>query len=266
MLTTLHTPETIYSPRHVPSWLLLAASAGIVNGVGFLVCEQYVTHVTGTATRIGLESHQFGIASEFAVVVVSFLVGAMASVFVILSRLTPDRRPRWATPLLIVTALLAGIGLAGHQGLFGPFGATPEDDPPSHILLALLSLAMGMQSAAVASTTGLAVRTTHLTGPMTDLGIHLASAMIAQGEPRRAALRGAMLRGGKVAAFVCGAALSMPLADHFGYLTFLVPAAFILTSIMLSFVPEWGPSDFPNHATVGIGGPPPTPTVAAADS
>ena len=33
MEITLHTPETIYSPRHVPSWLLLAGAAGTVNGV-----------------------------------------------------------------------------------------------------------------------------------------------------------------------------------------------------------------------------------------
>lgn len=46
MQITLHTPETIYSPRHVPSWLLLACAAGIVNGFAFLMCQQFVTHVT----------------------------------------------------------------------------------------------------------------------------------------------------------------------------------------------------------------------------
>lgn len=55
MNMTLHTPETIYSPRHVPSWLLLSAAAGIVNGFAFLTCQQFVTHVTGTLTRLGLE-------------------------------------------------------------------------------------------------------------------------------------------------------------------------------------------------------------------
>lgn len=83
---TLHTPDTIYSPRHVPSWLFLAGAAGMVNGVAFLICEQFVTHVTGTVTRLGLEWPHDRVAAEYAVIVVSFVAGAVASVVAIQAR------------------------------------------------------------------------------------------------------------------------------------------------------------------------------------
>jgi uncharacterized membrane protein YoaK (UPF0700 family) len=108
-----------------------------------------------------------------------------------------------------------------------------------------LAFAMGLQNAAVASTTGLAVRTTHLTGPTTDLGIHLGAALLSTGDEQRAALRGAALRGGKVVAFMAGAALAVPLTGALGFLALLTSAAFVMVAVVLSFAPAWSPSDFP---------------------
>jgi uncharacterized membrane protein YoaK (UPF0700 family) len=251
MEITLHTPDTIYSPRHVPSWLLLAGAAGTVNGVAFLICEQFITHVTGTVTRLGLELPHVGLVAEYAVIVVSFVGGAAASVVAIQARALRGKRPRWATPLVSVALILVGVAVAGQVGAFGRFGGTYAAEPPPFALLSLLAFAMGLQNAAVASTTGLAVRTTHLTGPATDLGIHLGVACLATGAERRSALRGAALRGGKVLAFMLGAGLALPLAGTFEYLSLLAPAAFILVAAVLSFVPGWSPSDFPFRAGSG---------------
>jgi uncharacterized membrane protein YoaK (UPF0700 family) len=206
MEITLHTPDTIYSPRHVPSWLLLAGAAGTVNGIAFLMCEQFVTHVTGTVTRLGLEFPHAWLVAEYGTVLVSFVAGAATSVVAIQARARRGKRPRWAIPLVVVALILVGVALAGQAGEFGRFGGTHVADPPPVILLSLLAFAMGLQNASVASTTGLAVRTTHLTGPSTDLGIHLGAACLSSGAERRSALRGAALRGGKVVAFMLGRA------------------------------------------------------------
>ena len=251
MEITLHTPDTIYSPRHLPSWFLLAGAAGAVNGVAFLMCEQFVTHVTGTVTRMGLEWLHVGIAAEYAVILLSFIAGAAASVITIQARAQRGKRPHWATPLIAVALILAGVALAGRAGAFGRFGGTHAADPPPVVLLSLLAFAMGLQNAAVASTTGLAVRTTHLTGPTTDLGIHLGTALLATGAERREALRGAALRGGKVVAFMLGASLAVPLVWALGYLALLAPAAFVVVASVLSFVPDGSPSDFPFRAGDG---------------
>lgn len=241
---TLHTPDTIYSPRHIPSWCALACAAGAVNGFAFISCEEFVSHITGTTTRVGLEWHHVGLAIEYALVLFSFVAGAIASVIWIQARAIAGKRPRWATPLRAVALILAGAAIAGHNGYFGPFGGERTGEPP-FVLLSVLAFAMGLQNAAVASTTGLSVRTTHLTGPATDLGIHLGTAFFADGKERRDAFKGAALRMGKMMAFAVGAGLAVPLAERFGYLCLIAPAALVSFAAALSFLPDWGPSDFP---------------------
>lgn len=263
MEITLHTPQTIYTPRHLPSWLLLAGAAGAVNGVAFLECEQFVTHVTGTVTRMGLEWVHIGLLADYLAVFVSFVAGAAASVISIQARAMQGKRPRWAIPLVTVALILVAVAVAGEAGTFGRFGGIHVDDPPPFLLLSLLAFAMGLQNASVASTTGLAVRTTHLTGPSTDLGIHLGVACLSSGDERRSALRGAALRGGKVVTFAMGASLSLPLARSFGFLALLAPAAVILLAALLSFAPEWSPSDYPYKARSDASRPDEEPAEAA---
>lgn len=252
MQITLHTPDTIYALRHIPSWLALACAAGAVNGFAFLSCEEFVSHITGTSTRAGLELRHLGLAAEYTAVLVSFVVGAIASVIWLQARACRGKRPRWATPLRAVALILTCAAIAGHNGYFGSFDGQNSGEPP-FVLLSVLAFAMGLQNAAVASTTGLAVRTTHLTGPATDLGIHLGTAYFASGVERRDAFKGAALRFGKIASFVVGAGLSVPLADRFGYLSLLAPALLILFAAVLSFLPEWGPSDFPLRSRLTAG-------------
>lgn len=244
MQVTLHTPDTIYTPRHIPSWLLLAGAAGFVDGFAFLTCQQFVTHVTGTVTRAGLELPQFGVAAEYGVVFLSFVLGAVAAVVLTRYRAKEGGRDRWATPLLCVVFILVLVAVTGHFGLFGKFGGTLATDPPPVFLLTMLAFAAGLQNATVASTTGMSVRTTHLTGPTTDVGMLLGAACFSAGVERRAALAGAALRGGTVVTFALGAALSLPATGGFGYLALLVPAAFVMVATALSFIPEWSPSDF----------------------
>jgi uncharacterized membrane protein YoaK (UPF0700 family) len=181
----------------------------------------------------------WAVATEYATVVVSFIGGAIISVLWIQARVCRGKQPSWATPLVLVASMLIAVAIGGHFGAFGPFGSQIAADPPPFVLLSLLAFAMGLQNATVASTTGLAVRTTHLTGPATDLGIHLGTACFAIGDERRMALKTAALRGGKIMAFAGGAGLSLPLAEQIGYLSLVGPAGLVLIASALSFVPGW---------------------------
>jgi uncharacterized membrane protein YoaK (UPF0700 family) len=249
MQVNLHTPESIYAPRHLPSWFLLAAAAGLVNGFAFLTSQQFVSHVTGTVTRMGLEWPHVELAAEYTAVLLCFIAGAVTAVVMIQTRARRRAgRARWATPLVSVALILIAVGVTGAVGELGPYGTRVASDPPPLPLMVVLSFAMGLQNAAVASTTGLAVRTTHLTGPATDLGIHLGTALLSDGAERRMALHGAAMRGGKVIAFMAGAALSLPVTAAFGYLVLLAAALFILGAAGLSFAPDWSPSDYPFQA------------------
>lgn len=222
---------------------MLAGSAGAVNGFAFITSQQFVTHVTGTVTRVGLEWPHVGVAAEYVAILASFVAGAVASVLWIQARAYQGKRPRWASPLIAVVAILVAVAFGGQVGLFGAFMGQVTTDQPPFIMLSALAFSMGLQNAAVGSTTGLAVRTTHLTGPATDLGTHLGTAFFTTGQERRSALKGAFLRGGKILSFMIGAGLSLPLAQSFGFLALLAPAASVLIASLLSFEPNFSPED-----------------------
>src|SRR5688572_28611003 len=115
-MLALHSPHAVFSLRHAPSWLALAFSAGAVNAVAFLACSRFVTHVTGTVSRIGIQAGSVALALDYAVVLGCFIIGAMTSVALIDGRHYRKKAPLYAAPLLIVAAILAAIGVAGSAG------------------------------------------------------------------------------------------------------------------------------------------------------
>ncbi len=235
-MLTLYKPESIFSARHIPSWLMFAFAAGAVNASALYACQTYVTHVTGTVTRIGMEVAHLEPLLDFLLVLVCFIGGAMMSSLLINGRAHRDKRPLYGLPLWLAFSLVLFAAVGGHLGLLGNFGGEVAQ-PVDFVLLSLLSFAMGMQNAAVATSTGLLVRTTHLTGPSTDLGIHLVELMFVKGEALALARRHAALRAGKIVSFMAGAGLAVPLARYAGFLVFLLPAGVMLTAIFLSFLP-----------------------------
>ncbi|MEZ4263720.1 MAG: YoaK family protein [Polyangiaceae bacterium] len=236
-MLSLHTQDSVFSLRHAPSWLSLAASAGAVNAVGFIACSRFVTHVTGTVSRIGIDAGAAttgAMALESAAVLGCLVLGAVTSAVLIDGRYHNGKRPLYAAPLFVVAALLTLLGVLGSGGAFGAFGAD-IDGPRGVAFLSLLAFAMGLQNAAVATSTGMIVRTTHLTGSTTDLGVHLATALHTRGDVRRTALRHAALRVGKITAFTAGAASGAVLAGALGFAALFFPAAIVAGATVLSF-------------------------------
>lgn len=237
-------PQAVFSLRHAPSWLLLAFAAGTVNAGAFLACQRFVTHVTGTVTRIGIDAEMstWWLVADYAIVLLCFIAGAAASVLFIQAPRHRGRDALWATPLLVVSTILVGVAIAGSRGAFGAFGGSVEG-ARDFLLLSILAFAMGLQNAAVASTTGNAVRTTHMTGPASDLGVSLGTAIFATGEARMNALRAAAVRGGKILGFILGAAAMVPLTHQFHYGAFALASVVILAATALSFVPSRQPAE-----------------------
>ena len=238
MTASLLPPSAVFSWRHAPTWWLLAFAAGAVNAGALLACQRFVSHVTGTVTTIGVDlGRWWWLAAEYAVVLGCFVVGAAASVLAIELRLRHRRHPLHHAPLVVVALVLAAAAVAGRFGAFGAFGGTIEE-APDFVLLAVLGFAMGLQNATVATSTGLAIRTTHMTGPATDFGVGLGTAFVARGEERANMLRAAGMRGGKILAFALGGVAMVPLTSSADWLAFLLPAVSVLTATALTFRPE----------------------------
>ncbi len=179
-------------------WLTLTFSAGMVNALTLLACQRFVTHVTGTLTQIGADYARPLLLLDYLMVTLSFILGALLSYRLIDGRRVRGKEPWPTVPLFLVSGALALVAALGLAGVFGPFGQTVETSG-DFLLLALLAFSMGLQNASVATTTGMIVRTTHMTGPLTDFAIALGAWMSpAPAAMREAARESAQLRGMKI--------------------------------------------------------------------
>jgi uncharacterized membrane protein YoaK (UPF0700 family) len=172
----LYGNETIskYTPGNVTIWMAMAFQAGLINIGAFLACHRFVSHVTGFATFFGHEVNQSDNRRAIGMLIVPlfFLMGCMLSAQLVDTRLRRHQRPRYYLSfglIFLLAALVFGLGIFGF---FGPFGE-PLQFIRDYVLLVLLSLICGIQNATVTSVSNSVIRTTHLTGITTDLGIGL---------------------------------------------------------------------------------------------
>jgi uncharacterized membrane protein YoaK (UPF0700 family) len=147
----------------------LAAVAGFVNSGGFVMIGSFTSHVTGSVGRMGddLARGNAPAAISALSLVLAFFAGAVLASLV-LERPSHSRpAARYALALLLEAGILlcfvfiAGLSRATHARILDAEAA-------------LLCLAMGMQNSMVTRLSGAVVRTTHLTGVVTDLGIEVA--------------------------------------------------------------------------------------------
>ena len=200
----------------LPKWVwtgasLLAFFAGMINAVGFLSFQhQGITHLTGTTTLVGIAIADQDLTRSLYLlaVIVAFLAGATLSGFIIQdSTLRLGRR--YGLALLIEALLLfAAVPLLERNNVLGDY---------------LASTACGLQNAMVSTYSGAVLRTTHVSGAFTDLGIYLGHLVRGLSvDWRRFRLASTL-----VLTF-CGGGVAGGLAfKTFGYATLYMPATLI---------------------------------------
>lgn len=164
---------------------VLAFVAGATNAGGFLVVGQYTSHMTGIVSGLAddvvLERYQAALAASCSIV--AFLLGAMTTALAVNWGRRHALRSRFAVPLLIEAALLAAFGLLGRLLTNYAVLVVP-------ITILILCFMMGLQNAVITKVSGAVIRTTHVTGLLTDIGIELGRSLYInrgdRGEPVRA--------------------------------------------------------------------------------
>lgn len=144
---------------------LLSFVAGCVNVTGFLAVQKMTTNVTGHFASFVDEvfKQEFVVAFHYFLYVFFFLLGAFFSGFCIEAISKIDKRLIYRIPILTESLILICVAFSGTIALSSP-----------NIIAHLLLFAMGLQNALVTSISNAVVRTTHLTGLFTDLGIELS--------------------------------------------------------------------------------------------
>ena len=146
----------------------LAGIAGALNTAGFYAVGLYSSNMTGNVSALAdhLALSDLAVGATYLALVASFIFGAAVSALLIAAGRRRGIAGIYAFSILAEAVLLAGLGCA-DLWLTGA-GRGP-------LLVYGLSFLMGLQNAVVTRISNARVRTTHVTGMVTDIGIELGN-------------------------------------------------------------------------------------------
>jgi uncharacterized membrane protein YoaK (UPF0700 family) len=148
---------------------MMAVIAGATNAGGFLAVAQYTSHMTGIlstmADNIALYNYKLALSGMAALL--SFIAGSTVATLMIHRGRRLGRESEYAAPLMLEALLLLCFGslsrqLEHYEWLFIP------------LTVWLLCFVMGLQNALITVMSQYEIRTTHITGMVTDIGIEVA--------------------------------------------------------------------------------------------
>ena len=147
--------------------MTLTFVAGAINAGGFLAGGQYTSHMSGIFSSMAdnLALGAFDLVLAGLAAFLPFVTGAACSAILINWGRRHHLESQFALPLMLEVVLLFGFGVLGWLVYPSPslaLGAVP-----------LLCFIMGLQNATVTKISGARMRTTHVTGIVTDIGIEL---------------------------------------------------------------------------------------------
>lgn len=205
--------------QHLPRWILVAAfllamNAGMINVLGlFSLLHQSVSHMTGNVSLLAeaLIQGDYHHVIYLLLVVLFYVLGSSYSGF-ILGKSQLQLNQRYGLPMSLVAIFIVLCWF------FLP-------DYPRYALL-WASAAMGMQNAMVSHYKGAIIRTTHLSGVLTDLGLAIGYRIKGLDVERKRVLLHLMILFG----FLAGGIIASLIYPHFNLQSFLLPAA--LSSVL----------------------------------
>jgi uncharacterized membrane protein YoaK (UPF0700 family) len=201
---------------------LLAFTAGTVDLCGYMALRQFTSHMSGTVATIAADvaAGHVRVFARPLFVLGCFLAGAAFCAVVVNWERRRNRESLFAVPVLIEALLLAAVPLfAGPRHMFAS--------------LAALGFSMGMQNAVITKVSHHEIRTTHVTGMITDIGIELGKLLYWNRTTGRvpvlAERRRLALLTGLVMLFFGGGALSATMFSHVGF-HLLLPLSVLLAA------------------------------------
>lgn len=168
--------------RHLAFYLTFVA--GAANAGGFMAVHQYTSHMSGIMSAIADNVVLGNIALVAAGLgaLSSFIAGAATSAILINWGRRRELQAEYALPLLFEALLLVGFAMTG--ALFDL-----NEGVTVSATVTLLCFIMGLQNAIITKLSGARIRTTHVTGLVTDAGIELGKLVYWNRNETRAPVR-----------------------------------------------------------------------------
>jgi len=208
---------------------LLSFVAGLVNVVGFMAVSKLTTNITGHFAYFIDEAFTLRFTQAFhtALYIFFFFFGAFFSNFMveIYSRIRENLV--YIIPTFTEAVILLSIGI------FGNFLIKYSPD----IIALCLLFAMGMQNSLVTSISHSVVRTTHLTGLFTDMGIEFSQLFFYKDKEHKTKLvKSIKLRLTIIWMFFLGGIIGGILYKYFGIRTLFLGSSILLVGLIYDFV------------------------------
>jgi len=211
----------------------LAAAAGALNTAAFEIVGFFSANMTGNVSSLSdhLARANLGAGLFFLSIVSLFIAGSGFSTLMMNAGHRRNSRRVYAFIILAEGSALIGLGMI--ENYFPPRS-------PGVVLIMSLSFLLGLQNAVVTRISNARVRTTHISGTATDIGIELAmlyEVLLRKTSPKDAPLYLARLRlhGLTLLSFLAGGVAGIGFYQLFGY-GFLLPVGFGLVCLALNAI------------------------------
>ena len=228
------TSTTRTSRANLHLGVALASIAGALNAGGFLAVGEYTSHMTGiiSAAADNLILGKFIPAIAAVLMLIAFVSGSACTAIMV-----NYAKQHIYTPVLLLEAVLLLV--------FGLIGSTLQTHAVMTVSFTavLLCYVMGLQNALITKISNAEIRTTHVTGLVTDIGIELGKLIYLfreKGQIREAEVASnyykLRLHSMLVCAFFSGGVIG---AAGFKYVGFISTLPLALALLTLSLAPRF---------------------------
>lgn len=218
------------TPRHnLGIASLLSFVAGLVNVVGFFSVQRLTTNVTGHFAFFVDEVFKLNFTNAFhlALFVFYFFFGAFFANFIVETYSRIRENETYVFPIITEALILTVIAFTGNYLI----KVNPD------VIAYSLLFAMGMQNSLVTSISKSIVRTTHLTGLFTDMGIEFSQLFFYKDQfHKRRLLKSIKLRLTIIIMFFVGGVSGGVLFEHFGIKTLILGSIILLGGLLYDFL------------------------------
>jgi uncharacterized membrane protein YoaK (UPF0700 family) len=223
-----HTGEKRSYIHNLRLAILLSTNAGFINAAGFLAFNVLTTNVTGHAALLAVDmaTGQLRAAQMVMLWLFLFLAGAFFSSLYV-SVVGRSRSFAYTIPMILIAGILLLVAVLGHT--------YDHSLRKTEQFAGVLLFAMGVQNALVSMISGSEVRTTHLTGMVTDLGIDLSGAALSRKGTDTVLRRRINLRLAIIGCFLSGGLVGGTVFLKNSFTAFYIPAAISIAALFYDY-------------------------------
>lgn len=224
-----HIGETRTLKHNLRIASLLSFVAGVVNIAGFLSVQRLTTNVTGHFAFLVDEVYKLNFWSAFIffLYIFFFFLGSFFSSLLVEIISRRNERFMYLVPTGIEAVILMLVALLERKYV--------ESNPD--LIACSLLFAMGLQNSLVTTISNAVVRTTHLTGLFTDLGIELSQLFFFKAIDQQKRLRSSIrLRLTIIACFFLGGVIGGMLFTRMHLLSLIIPAVLLYIGLVYDYI------------------------------